>query len=208
MAWMFVLCRLRPIGRYWDIHVYRQHRKHELRWSSSAIIRKLVPQECESETNLSIGGSMVSHGNTKQIHGLSSLIIISVHVTDRHDFLLKSVRRRFIKLCVTMLMNSVVFWVITRRRVVIIYRRFGTTYRSHLHGSRFQVVPKRRVNNYHTTPCNYPEDHRFYVSRVLCVCGLSCPIHIDMLYISCSVYFATQNSYVAQGHQVGMKVGI
>jgi hypothetical protein len=37
-----------------------------------------------------------------------------------------------------MLMKSVVFWVITRRRVVIIYRRFGTTYRSHLHGSRFQ----------------------------------------------------------------------
>jgi hypothetical protein len=35
----------------------------------------------------------------------------------------------------------VVFWVITRRRVVIIYRRFGTTYRSHLHGS----VPSSRV---------------------------------------------------------------
>jgi hypothetical protein len=35
-----------------------------------------------------------------------------------------------------MLMKSVVFWVITRRRVVIIYRRFGTTYRSHFHGSR------------------------------------------------------------------------
>jgi hypothetical protein len=35
-------------------------------------------------------------------------------------------------------MKSVVFWVITRRRVVIIYRCFGTTYQSHLHGSRFQ----------------------------------------------------------------------
>jgi hypothetical protein len=50
-----------------------------------------------------------------------------------------------------MLMKYVVFWVITRRRVVIIYRRFGTTYRSHLHGSRCDpwrwdryVVPKRR----------------------------------------------------------------
>jgi hypothetical protein len=42
----------------------------------------------------------------------------------------------------TMLIKSVVFWVITRRHVVIIYRRFGTTYRSHLHGSRFQVVKK------------------------------------------------------------------
>jgi hypothetical protein len=36
-----------------------------------------------------------------------------------------------------MLMKSVVFWVITRRRVVIVYRRFGTTCRSHPHGSRF-----------------------------------------------------------------------
>jgi hypothetical protein len=34
--------------------------------------------------------------------------------------------------------KSVVFRVITRRRVVIIYRRFGTTYRSHPHGSRFR----------------------------------------------------------------------
>jgi hypothetical protein len=31
-----------------------------------------------------------------------------------------------------MLMKSVVFWVITQRRVVIVYRRFGTTYRSHI----------------------------------------------------------------------------
>jgi hypothetical protein len=28
------------------------------------------------------------------------------------------------------------FWDITQRRVVIIYRRFGTTYGSHLQGSR------------------------------------------------------------------------
>jgi hypothetical protein len=33
------------------------------------------------------------------------------------------------------LLKSVVFWVITRRRVVIIYRRFGTTYLLHPHGS-------------------------------------------------------------------------
>jgi hypothetical protein len=35
-----------------------------------------------------------------------------------------------------MLMKSALFWDITQRRVVIVYRRFGTTYRSHLHGSR------------------------------------------------------------------------
>jgi hypothetical protein len=43
---------------------------------------------------------------------------------------------------VVLLVKSVVFWVITRRRVVIIYRRFGTTYRSHPHGSRFRVGKK------------------------------------------------------------------
>jgi hypothetical protein len=30
-----------------------------------------------------------------------------------------------------MLMRSALFWDITRRRVVIVYRRFGTTCRSH-----------------------------------------------------------------------------
>jgi hypothetical protein len=49
--------------------------------------------------------------------------------------------------------KSVVFWVITRRRVVIIYRSFETTCRSHLHGSRF------------LTPCNYPKDHRLHQHR-------------------------------------------
>jgi hypothetical protein len=35
-----------------------------------------------------------------------------------------------------------VFWGITRRRVIIVYRRFGTTYRSHPHGSRVRVGKK------------------------------------------------------------------
>jgi hypothetical protein len=35
-----------------------------------------------------------------------------------------------------MLIRSALFWDITQRRVVIIYRRFGTTYRSHLFPSR------------------------------------------------------------------------
>jgi hypothetical protein len=38
-------------------------------------------------------------------------------------------------------LKSEPFWDITRRRVVIVYRCFGTTYRSHLHGGK----------NYHTT---------------------------------------------------------
>jgi hypothetical protein len=32
--------------------------------------------------------------------------------------------------------RSALFWDITRRRVVMVYRPFGATYRSHLHGSR------------------------------------------------------------------------
>jgi hypothetical protein len=101
----------------------------------------------------------------------------------RFNFLLETDNKenRF-QASAAMLMKSVVFWVITRHRVVIIYRRFGTTYRSHPHGSRFRVgkkaynieagkrsgvrmgpirCPETSVNNYHTTPCNNPEDHRF-----------------------------------------------
>jgi hypothetical protein len=35
-------------------------------------------------------------------------------------------------------MRTPLFWVITQRVVVISYRRFGTTYRSHRQGSRTQ----------------------------------------------------------------------
>jgi hypothetical protein len=37
-------------------------------------------------------------------------------------------------------MRSALFWDITRRHVVIVYRRFGTTYRSHIHGSRVGIL--------------------------------------------------------------------
>jgi hypothetical protein len=37
-----------------------------------------------------------------------------------------------------MLIRSALLWDITQRRVVIVYRRFGTAYRSHLQGSRSQ----------------------------------------------------------------------
>jgi hypothetical protein len=39
-------------------------------------------------------------------------------------------------------MRSALFWDITRRRVVIVYRRFGKTYRSHLPGSRVRAGKK------------------------------------------------------------------
>jgi hypothetical protein len=42
---------------------------------------------------------------------------------------------------------SALFWDITRRRVVIVYQRFGTTYRSQLHGSRVRVGEERRYQH-------------------------------------------------------------
>jgi hypothetical protein len=50
------------------------------------------------------------------------------------------------------LKRSALFWGVTQRVMVILYRRFGTTYLSHLQGSRFldpwrwdrYVFPKRR----------------------------------------------------------------
>jgi hypothetical protein len=37
-------------------------------------------------------------------------------------------------------MRSVPFWVIKQRRVVIFYRRFVITYRSHFKGEEFQNI--------------------------------------------------------------------
>ena len=82
-----------------------------------------------------------------------------------------------------MLMRSALFWDITRCRVVIVYRRFGKTYRSHLHGSWVRVVRCREtsVNNYHTTPRNIPEERRSdngkalsTYSRKTCLSATSC----------------------------------
>ena len=49
-----------------------------------------------------------------------------------------------------MYIRLALFWSITQRIVPIHYRGFGTTYRSHLHGSR--------VNHYHYTLRNVPEE--------------------------------------------------
>ena len=42
----------------------------------------------------------------------------------------------------TMLKKTALFWDITRRLVVTVYRSFRTTYGSHLHGSRVRVGKK------------------------------------------------------------------
>ena len=70
--------------------------------------------------------------------------------------------------------TSVLFWNTAQRRVVIPYRRFGTTYQSHLEGSRkpnswpstmgLVGCPHTSLSNYHHTLRNIPEHRR---SRVL-----------------------------------------
>jgi hypothetical protein len=73
------------------------------------------------------------------------------------------------------LIGFALFWDITQHHVVSIYRLFGTTYRPHLKGSgvlffldswplKMGLIrcPETLVNNYHTTPCNIPEECRTY----------------------------------------------
>ena len=61
-------------------------------------------------------------------------------------------------------LGSAFFWVITPRVVVIPCRRFGTTYRHSLQGSR---NPRRisSAKNYNYTQCNIPEDRRSHLLR-------------------------------------------
>jgi hypothetical protein len=71
---------------------------------------------------------------------------------------------------------SALFWGVTQRRVVILYWRFGTTYLSHLQGSRSPMklhwpslplkmgpiyCPETSVKDYHSTVCHTAEERRF-----------------------------------------------
>jgi hypothetical protein len=53
--------------------------------------------------------------------------------------------------------RSSLFWDVTHRRVVVNYRRFGTTYRSHLQGSSNSDVRKQH--------CGHPCDLSYFKSR-------------------------------------------
>jgi hypothetical protein len=67
--------------------------------------------------------------------------------------------------------RSALFWDITQRRVVIVYRLFGTTYQSYLKKSRSPLkmgpigCPETSVQNYRTTLLNIPEERRFRLRR-------------------------------------------
>jgi hypothetical protein len=73
----------------------------------------------------------------------------------------------WLKFCLDMNLSAF-FRNITRRRVVIVYRSFGITYRSRLQGSRVRDswsskmgpirCPETSVNNHHRRPRNIPEE--------------------------------------------------
>jgi hypothetical protein len=72
-----------------------------------------------------------------------------------------------------MLMRPAHILDITQRRVLILYRRFGTTYPSYLQGSRsptsFKMGPKgypeTSIKDYHSTLPNIPETRRYHHYR-------------------------------------------
>ena len=78
-------------------------------------------------------------------------------------------------------LTSSIFWGVTRRIFMVIYRRFRATYRSHLQESTYRHFeptyryrplkmgrigcPETSVNKYQFTPRNIPEDWRYNLRR-------------------------------------------
>jgi hypothetical protein len=58
-------------------------------------------------------------------------------------FFARGCQNQWIQASAAMLIRSALFWGIKHRRMVIFYWRFGTTYRSHLQGSRSPGDPIR-----------------------------------------------------------------
>ena len=65
-------------------------------------------------------------------------------------------------------MRSLLFWDFTQRRLVVGYRRFGTTYRFHLQGSS-SPVSFYGITSYQSTLCKILEERRCHLKfRVRC----------------------------------------
>jgi len=62
-------------------------------------------------------------------------------------------------------MRTALFWVVTQRIVVISYRRFGTTYRSHIHVSRIFSILETWVRNDHYSLRNNPEERSYLLNH-------------------------------------------
>jgi hypothetical protein len=67
-------------------------------------------------------------------YGMAPFWLPSPHRRKRRFW--KSVCDPWFQASAAMMMRSALFWGVTQGRVVILYRRFGTTYRSRLQGSR------------------------------------------------------------------------
>jgi hypothetical protein len=65
--------------------------------------------------------------------------------------------------------GSALFWDLTQRRMVFPYRRFRTTYRSHLQEGPFKTVPigypETSVRKHHSMLRKIPEERRSRASR-------------------------------------------
>jgi hypothetical protein len=68
------------------------------------------------------------------IHNLHNLVSLALTLYWR--FLNKNFKYPQFQSFAAMLLRSALFWGITQRRIVILYRRVGTKYRSHLQWSR------------------------------------------------------------------------
>jgi hypothetical protein len=81
--------------------------------------------------------------------------------------------------------RTALFWVITQRVVAISYRRFGTTYRSHLQRSRIQNPQERsshEASRYALSPafpyCSLFDSSTLFSNTVTCVPFLDVSYHV------------------------------
>ena len=97
-------------------------------------------------------------------------------------------------------LRTALFWVITQRVMIISYRRFGTTYRSHLQESRTQSsvsssspepigCPETSVRNYHYSLHNSPVECGSHLLR-----GGSLKLR-SRTSITCGSYISSQSTY-------------
>jgi hypothetical protein len=62
-------------------------------------------------------------------------------------------------------MRTALFWLVTQRVVVISYRHFEISYRSHLQGFLPILRPETSVRNYHYSLHNNPAERSSHVLR-------------------------------------------
>jgi len=107
-----------------------------------------------------------------------ALIYLSALSHKRYNFREKVTEHKKLFSFSIQLLRTVDFWVITQRVVVISYRRFGVTYRSHPQGSRIQRIknswtlrmgpigcPETSVRNYLYSLRNNPEERSSQLLR-------------------------------------------